>query len=208
MLQDPDQLRKLGIFSKAQTLLASVEKLGIGTVFPYYSPLSVNGIALKGVDLAVNPGKFYGALTAGEITQAAFVSDTFQHPYRSRMISGKVGVGKNAGTHLYATAMLVRESLHPKRQDSALGHFAPRSNLLYGLEGKWVFWRDRIILEGEWMRSLLESSAGSAYIPGLDTLSWVQPLSNRAPDSGRSLVSAGAGNTQPLYPADGQSDEY
>ncbi|MEZ4775091.1 MAG: hypothetical protein R3D00_18040 [Bacteroidia bacterium] len=54
LLQEPDALRSLGVFSKARSFLASVEKLGIGTVFPYFSPLSVNGIAVKGLEVAAN----------------------------------------------------------------------------------------------------------------------------------------------------------
>ena len=79
--------------------------------------------------------------------------------------------------------MMAKESLHPKRMDSTIssgfGAFAPRSNLLYGLEGKLIFFRDRIVLEGEWMKSLLESSVGGIYIPGLDTVSWQEPLLNQ-----------------------------
>ena len=50
-LSDPRTLRQLGIFSPNEKLLSTLRKLNIGTHLPYYSPLSLNGVRVHGLDL-------------------------------------------------------------------------------------------------------------------------------------------------------------
>lgn len=180
LLNNPDHLRSLGILSKGEKLLASVRKFGIGTVVPFYSPLSLNGVAVKGLDVAVNPGNFYAAVTGGNVTQPVFRKDSFQNPYKTRLIAGKTGYGKEEGSHLFATFLYADEVISAKAIDSTRAHFSPRTNWIYGLEGQLTLFAKRVRLQGEWMRSILESASGAAYIPGADTLSWIDDPFNGA----------------------------
>ena len=46
-------------------VLSYFSKLGIGTCNPYYSSLTLSGVAVTGVDLEFTPGIFYLAFTGG-----------------------------------------------------------------------------------------------------------------------------------------------
>jgi hypothetical protein len=53
--------------TKAQRLLLSVNKIGIGRSWIDYSELTVKNVSLAGVNIEMNPGRFYFAAAAGKI---------------------------------------------------------------------------------------------------------------------------------------------
>jgi hypothetical protein len=120
------------------------------------------------------------------------------------MVSGKIGLGKSEGNHLFATAMMAKESLHPKRVDSLLGPFFPsfQSALRPGRQA------DLLAGSNRGRRRMDEFPPGKqgwrSLYPGLDTVSWTQSLLRSAPDSGTSVVSTTPGGSQSHHPTDGK----
>ncbi|MEM6806577.1 MAG: hypothetical protein AAF696_34575, partial [Bacteroidota bacterium] len=91
---NPDILKQLPLMDKAQGLLSSLEKVGIGTVFPHYSPLTVDGISLQGWDLALQTKHIFLASSGGKLGRSALGSFSDSLIEREgRVLATKVGYG-------------------------------------------------------------------------------------------------------------------
>ena len=109
-LSDPSalrrQMRQFGLLEGMNRWLFGIDELAIGTSFPVYSPLTMQGLQVTGGHLAWNPGPVYLAVTKGK-AQTAYLN-TFM-PLDSRfeqdVIGGRIGVGKIYRNHLAATAL-------------------------------------------------------------------------------------------------------
>ena len=61
------ELQSMGIASVTQSITSLFPTLAVGTAFPLYSSLILEGSPVTGVDVEFTPGKFYTAFTAGKI---------------------------------------------------------------------------------------------------------------------------------------------
>src|SRR5207253_2575072 len=60
------QLKKFGLYNGTNKMLYGVRQIGIGNVFPSYSPLILDGIQVIGGLVEINPGLLYLAFTTGK----------------------------------------------------------------------------------------------------------------------------------------------
>src|SRR5690606_34391786 len=68
-MYDPDHLRgaltELDMLSGVERFLYNFPRFGIGVNYPTYTPFTMNGVAVNGLDVVFNPGNFYVATTIG-----------------------------------------------------------------------------------------------------------------------------------------------
>lgn len=157
MLADPKSLDRLGLLNKKQQLLSKIHKFGVGTVFPFHSQLTLNGLSLKGAEVAVKPGVFYAEMAGGKVGRSALVFDSvLSNNENQHLFAGKMGIGTPEGRHLFFN-LLEGRTVVPEGQVS-------RNNVV-GLQGQWDFWEKRIAIKGEIHQSFSNTPIDSLIGP-------------------------------------------
>ena len=102
LASDPSLLQRLPLMEKAQKFLGAVQKLGIGTVFPFYSTLTLEGISLQGWDVEFQKDKLFLASSGGKWGRTALGSfvDTLQNR-KGQIYATKFGYGGLNENHLH-----------------------------------------------------------------------------------------------------------
>jgi len=130
--------------SPALKFISYFRQMGFGTTYPDYTPLTVSGVPLTGVNLEFNPGWFYMAV-GGFKNQKPIENKS----YRRDLYTGRIGVGQKDGTHLYFTGMYAKDDENSVILDSANNILTPKANYLFGIEGKLDLFRKKFSLEAE-----------------------------------------------------------
>jgi hypothetical protein len=68
--------------------------LEVGNCRPVYSPLILNGVNLRGVNVEFNPGHFYSAFATGRLVRAVREAAPEYQSYERNLTFGRLGVGK------------------------------------------------------------------------------------------------------------------
>lgn len=150
-LQDKDLLKnelvKRGMLSGGQKLLYSIEELSAGTVYPYYSPLVLNGLRLTGVSFEWNPGIFYAAFSGGTSNRPRFSLSNGIADYKQRLLAGKIGVGKKNKSHLFFTALNAIDDRNSLERNDTIN--TPKSNFILGTDVGLQFFNGKFKIQGE-----------------------------------------------------------
>ena len=156
-LRDKDilksELLKRGMLSGGQKLLYSIEELSVGTVYPYYSPLVLNGLRMTGLSFEWNPGIFYTAFSGGTSNRPRFSIENGIADYKQRLIAGKIGVGKMHKSHIYFTALNAVDDRNSIARNDTIN--TPKSNFIFGTDIGLSLFDGRVKFQGE--------MAGSKY---------------------------------------------
>ncbi|MCF8231366.1 MAG: hypothetical protein K9J27_04185 [Bacteroidales bacterium] len=127
-----DELLKRGMLSGGEKMLYSIEELSAGTVYPYYSPLVLNGLRLTGVSFEWNPGIFYTAFSGGTSNRPRFSIQNGVADYKQRLIAGKIGLGKKHKSHIYFTALNAIDDRNSLERNDTIN--TPQSNFIFGTD--------------------------------------------------------------------------
>lgn len=152
-LNDPTVLKQnlleQGMFTGLNKLFFGVKQFSIGTVYPYYSPLILNGIQVQGGAIEINPGLFFLNITGGNthIGTANFL-DIFKSAYQRWMIGGKIGLGKVERSHFFISYIHSFDRVNTLPAD-VIPAVRPAQNDVLGVELQLTFWKGRIKLLGE-----------------------------------------------------------
>ena len=111
-INDPAQLKEFirqhklntSQLPKGWNALSAINNIGIGRTWVDYSDLTVKNISLTGVNVEVNPSKFYLAAAAGRINYRFrdFIVRNNQAP-RQNLYLLRAGIGRKEGSHLIFT---------------------------------------------------------------------------------------------------------
>lgn len=95
----PDSVSSM---SSIERLLLNVNKFSIGRTFLDYSELTVKNISLTGVNVEVNPGKFYFAFAGGKVNYLYrdFIFNSTSKGYGQNLVLLRAGVGKLESNNL------------------------------------------------------------------------------------------------------------
>ncbi len=126
------------------------QTLGIGTTYPSYTPLTLNGVAVTGLNVEFNPGWFYIALTGAKNQKPI---DNVS--YRRDLYSGRIGYGKKDKSHVYLTGLYANDKAGSIKVDTTNQLLTPNSNYLFGIEGKLNLLKDKLTIEAEAVGSML-----------------------------------------------------
>lgn len=135
------------VMSKINPLLkiiSSFRTLCFGTTYPDYTPLTVRGVPLTGVNVELNPGWLYLAF-GGFKNQKPIDNEA----YGRNIYTGRLGAGQKDETHLYFTGMYVKDDENSIKVDSSNQILTPKANYLFGIEGKLDLFRKKLSIEGE-----------------------------------------------------------
>ncbi len=109
-LSDPKivaaELSKYGAFKGINRFLFGIQELSIGTAFPVYTPLTLNGTQIFGANLEWNPGIFYVAACGGKVhSSISLQTDSNAVQFKQNMAALRFGFGKSYGTHISFSAL-------------------------------------------------------------------------------------------------------
>ncbi|MGE3800972.1 MAG: hypothetical protein AB7H80_08130 [Candidatus Kapaibacterium sp.] len=186
-LYNPDNLRgaltELDMLSGVERFLYNFPRFGIGVNYPYYSPYTINGIAVNGADIIFNPGKFYLATTVGTAQRdvpEALANDSTYIAFDRTIYAGRIGYGKLGEGHALLTVMYAGDQDSSVIVDTATGFYlAPQENWVLGLEVDIPIVPEVFMIKGEIAGSLLSGDLSSPEVEtsaSLDAPSWLSDL--------------------------------
>jgi hypothetical protein len=183
------ELKSMGIASVTQSITSLFPTLAVGTAFPMYSSLILEGSPITGVDVEFTPGRFYSAFTAGKILSAtpgiaSYQSFLSEFAYDRTLTAGRLGYGRKDDSHLFLTALYAHDKGGSPYPDSIAPPHQPQKNLVLGTEGQLVLFDDRLALRAEAALSALEGDAGAVGMDSTsDVPSWMKNIFGVSPSS-------------------------
>ncbi|WNJ21564.1 hypothetical protein [Pontibacter sp. G13] len=153
IVSDPKVLATLPVLSRGERMLASIKKLGVGTVYPSISANTLDGIGLTGIDIELNPGNWYFSIAGGEMMTLAMFPDTGTINQPTPKIGAiRVGYGALDEFHVHAIGLYANHRPFPWQESTEIG--AGPVNIVSGLEIGGSFWDGRVHISANGMRSL------------------------------------------------------
>lgn len=165
---------KSKVFSRLNPVLkiiSSFRSLGFGTNYPDYTPLTVRGVPLTGVNVELNPGLVYVAF-GGFKNQKPIDNSAF----RRDIYTGRLGIGQKDASHFYFTGMYAKDdensiTLNPNNQT-----LTPKANYLFGIEGRLDLFRKKLSLEGEISGAMLTRDTRDPDLENKAIPDWVKNM--------------------------------
>ncbi len=154
--------------------LSMFSNLGIGTCYPTYSPLTISGIAVTGVDIEFTPGIFYLAFTTGRTQKSVQGSPMFEPTYKRNLLSAKIGVGEKQYSHFYLTFSKSWDDSNSVNPDTF--YTTPQENYLVGSEVKICLFEQIFNVDGEVVASVLTRDIRAAELETEKIPGWVKKL--------------------------------
>jgi len=150
-LRDPDllkqKLKSFGMFSGESKALYSFRAISVGSIFPAYSSLILDGIQLTGGNIEINPGNFYLAACGGRSRRIASFPGIPESGFNQNMFFVKTGIGRPERTHIYVSALRILDQTKNDFDTSIVKY--PTANLILGTDVKISFLKGKIIFGGE-----------------------------------------------------------
>ena len=157
ILRDPHSIQKglseFNLMNKWQKILNGFENLTFGNFFPYYSKLTLNSLAINGVHVQYNPGKFYIETNYGQSARKA-LNTSYSVPQLTlpqTTFALKTGIGSKQGNHLHLCFIDIKDQL-PKGVVTTTSPL--NQNRIIGSEGRLSLFKEHINLGGEIVGSL------------------------------------------------------
>ncbi len=159
--------------------------LEAGNCRPAYSPLTLNGVNLRGVNVEFNPGVFYAAFATGRLKRAVGGSLPRYQAYDRDVTFARLGVGKRRQSWFAFSLLHAKDdtaSLQPDPhtyyngpdtleynaeifvhgRDSGYLYVLPKENWVAGAELNLSFLKKKLVLNGE-MAGSLATANRNAY---------------------------------------------
>jgi len=149
-LESDAKSKVMGKLNPALKLIASFKTLGIGTTYPSYTPFTMQGVPVSGINVEFNPGWFYIAATAQK-NQKPIDNSSF----RRDLYAGRIGYGQSDKSHIYLTGLYANDKAGSILVDSSNQRLTPNTNYLFGIQGKLNLLRDKLSFEAEAVGSML-----------------------------------------------------
>ncbi len=129
---------------------SNFNSLGIGTNYPNYTPLTMQGVPVSGLSFEYNLGLFYIA-TAFQKNQRP-VDNLY---YKRDMYAGRIGVGKKEESHWFFTGLYANDNSSSIVVDSLNQTLTPKSNYVFGIDAKLNLFENKFTIDGEIAGSML-----------------------------------------------------
>ncbi len=169
--------------------------LHLGDFSKDYSPLTIQGVRIRGAGIDLRPGIFRFSVQGGRV-QRTVMAGAEGSVYKRNLIAAKLGLGDESGTFLDLNVVKAKDIVGSLEQslfvtDSILVDTIPEGlrpqvgtrpeeNLTTGLDGQLMLFGRRLVLRGEGAvalitRDLLAPEVGSAA-GAVGLLSKIQPI--------------------------------
>jgi len=150
MIEQEAQKETENKISGALQFLSYFNSLGIGTNYPSYSPLTMYGAPVSGLNLEFNPGQFYFA-TALQRNQRPINNLA----YNRDLYTVRIGIGRKQSSHIFLTGIYSNDAPGSIVVDSTNRTLTPQTNYVLALESKLNLFNDKLTFEGEVAGSML-----------------------------------------------------
>lgn len=99
-------LKNFGQANRIQTLLLGIDEFELGTCYPYFSPLTLNGVRIRGTNIAyTTPRHWHIGFTGGQKQRNVDIDTNYlyqnQSFYRQYLVGIQAGIGRPNGNFLY-----------------------------------------------------------------------------------------------------------
>ena len=160
-MRDPENLKEsldeFDLLSGTEKIFMSVQTIGFGINYPDYTPHTLRGVPVNGINIEINPAFFYLAF-AGTANQKGIENTA----YRRNLFAGRFGVGAKDESHFHFTGLYAKDDEHSIVVGTDNLSLTPKANYLFGIEGKLALFDDDLTLEGEAVGSMLTRDVRSA----------------------------------------------
>ncbi|HCN05599.1 MAG TPA: hypothetical protein DIS79_08260 [Bacteroidetes bacterium] len=140
-----DVLSSMGFMSDVERVMASLPTVGVGTVFPTFTPITLSGARIQGAMLEWNPGWFYVHVTGGTMQRPLLRFDSVRvdsglftsadnSAYGRHLYAARLGVGRRDGSHVFLTGMFVEDDPVSVALTDSNTALTPQKNMLTGLD--------------------------------------------------------------------------
>lgn len=170
-LESDARSKVMGKMNPMLKLISSFKTLGIGTTYPSYTPFTMQGVPVSGLNVEFNPGWFYIAATAQK-NQKPIDNTSF----RRDLYSGRIGYGQSDKSHFYITGLYANDKAGSIIVDSTNQLLTPNSNYLFGVQGKLNLFRDKLSIEAEAVGSMLTRDNRDADLENSSIPSFVKNM--------------------------------
>ncbi len=153
MMRDPryrkEMLGKLGMSNPATNALGGLKSLSVGTSYPLYTPLTMNGVRSTGINVEWNPGIAYFAFTRGVIRNPGFDSTFNRYVFKRDLLAGRIGIGKKNASHFILSYLnsTDRGNVSFSPIDSTV--FNPGQNLVLGIDMQLALFKKKFVTQME-----------------------------------------------------------
>jgi|GEM_PF-1302779 len=150
-LNNPVVLREyatqFGLDRKLNKLLFGIKHISVGNIFPYMSPMMLEGLQVSGGSVEINPGILNLGLTAGRVNRPVLNLETPERTtFDRRVIAGKVGLGKSERSAFNLLFMRLWDQNNPGISDTARQN--PQANFVFGSEVRVSLFKRKLYLTG------------------------------------------------------------
>ncbi|MBZ0200205.1 MAG: hypothetical protein K8H86_10080 [Ignavibacteriaceae bacterium] len=152
-----ENLEKFNLISGFESTLMSIQSFGIGTSYPSYTPYTLSGVPVSGVNIEITPAFFYLAFT-GTLNQKAITNTSFKR----NLFAGRFGIGGKDESHLHFTGLYAKDDEYSTIIDPSNLNLTPKANYVLGLEGELKLFDDKFMIEGEAVASMLTRDTRAA----------------------------------------------
>lgn len=189
ILSDPKTIRKslgdFNIMNKWQKILNGFENISLGNNFPYYSRLSLNGLAINGVHIQYNPGLFYIETNYGQSVREA-LNTSYIIPFLTlpqTTIAIKTGIGSKQGNHIHFSFIDIKDRVS---KIVTTAQTPLNQNRIISSDGRVSLFEESLILGGELVGSMftkeqaLNADNSTEYVQLAAPLKFLFPRNNNS----------------------------
>ncbi len=143
-----DVLSEMGLMSDVEQVMVNLPTVGVGTVFPVFTPITLSGARISGAYAEWNPGGVFYIAGVGGTTQSPLLrEDRYQLDttvYRSvdnsdfgrQLYGGRIGFGKRDGAHVILTGLWSTDDASSLTLPDSGVALTPQKNYLSSLDFK------------------------------------------------------------------------
>lgn len=151
--------------SEENTILSWISSIGIGASNSFFSPLTLNGAGISGIDIELEPGSFYFTATGGRNRRPVEPADGDPGTYTRDIYAVKTGVGSPSGNHVHLCFLHGFDKNGSIREDSTF-RITPSENWVGSLDWGLVLLDDKLRINTEIAGSMLTRDIRS---PGIES---------------------------------------
>lgn len=143
---------KYKIIERKELMLNSLKRFELGTVYPYYSNYTVNGIVLNGYDINYTYKNIYTSFSGGK--QLNIINDSIQNFIELRkpmLYAFALGYGDKLSNHLHLNYSYGSRVFHNKLLDRDLKSV----NHVIAPDFRYSFFKDKWVISGEFPVSFI-----------------------------------------------------
>ncbi len=182
IMRDPkynkEILNKLGLNNSITKIFGGLKSFNVGTSYPLYTELTMNGVRSNGFNIELNTGIAYLAFTKGTIRNPRYDTAMNTYEFKQELTAGRLGIGKKNASHLILSYINTAEqgNAFTAPIDSAV--FNPGSNLVAGADLQISLLKNKFVTQAEFNNSYTTSDIHAPGMPdnakGTDQMSKLQ----------------------------------